>query len=263
MKFKTQTLTLVFMLLLSPLIIAQSKDTGAIVGTITADDGASLAGVTVTVTGTGLMGERSVTTDSEGRYRFPALRPGLYTIRAKLEGFGDKGQENIRVTTTVRLTIDMQISPRVQEEEVTVVAESPTVDVKSTETASVTLSDEILRNIPYSNFAMDIVNLAPGVTGNVAYRASASTGVAYQVDGVDVSDGSPCMRGGPVSNEEVGFCQLMHGLFRISVQVCMGPDSPSLYIDSDLNRVTAQFKTASPNPPLPLGENSIDPGLSL
>jgi len=52
----------------------------------------------------------------------------------------------------------------------------------------VTLSNELLRNVPYSNFAMDIVNLAPGVVDDVAYGASSSTGVAYQVDGVDVSD---------------------------------------------------------------------------
>jgi hypothetical protein len=40
---------------------------------------------------------------------------------------------------------------------VTVVAQAPTVDVKSTETASVTLSSDILRNIPYSQFTADIV----------------------------------------------------------------------------------------------------------
>ncbi|GAI00014.1 unnamed protein product, partial [marine sediment metagenome] len=36
--------------------------------------------------------------------------------------------------------------------------------------------------------AMDIVDLAPGVTSGVAYGASESTGIAYQLDGVDVSD---------------------------------------------------------------------------
>ena len=188
MKLKSILFLLALLLVLSPLAYSQSRDTGAIVGTITDDEGGALPGVTVTLTGTNMMGERTVITDAQGQYRFPALRPGIYVVKATLDGFADKIQESIRVTTTVRLTIDLTMTPRVQEEEVTVVAESPTVDVKSTETASVTLSDEILRNIPYSNFAMDIVNLAPGVSGNVAYGASANTGVSYQVDGVDVSD---------------------------------------------------------------------------
>jgi len=73
-------------------------------------------------------------------------------------------------------------------EQVTVVAQSPTVDVKSTETASVTLSNEVLRNIPYSQFTADIVNMAPGVNNNVAYGGSQDTGIAYSMDGVNVAD---------------------------------------------------------------------------
>jgi len=74
------------------------------------------------------------------------------------------------------------------EEEVTVVAKAPTVDVKSTETASVSLTNEILRNMPYSQFTADIVNMAPGVTSNVAFGASQNTGIAYTMDGVNVAD---------------------------------------------------------------------------
>jgi len=42
--------------------------------------------------------------------------------------------------------------------------------------------------MPFSNFAMDIINLAPGITNDVAYGASDSTGISYQIDRVDVSD---------------------------------------------------------------------------
>ncbi len=77
----------------------------------------------------------------------------------------------------------------VVEEEVTVQAHSPTVDIKSTETASVTLGNDILRNIPFqSQFTSDIVNMAPGVNGDMAFGASDSTGIAYSMDGVNVAD---------------------------------------------------------------------------
>ena len=80
------------------------------------------------------------------------------------------------------------MKPAAVSEEVTVVAQSPTVDVKSTETASVTLSNEILRNIPNNQFTSDIVNLAPGVNNDVAFGASSDTGIAYSMDGVNVAD---------------------------------------------------------------------------
>ncbi|RLE01755.1 MAG: hypothetical protein DRJ11_08940, partial [Candidatus Aminicenantes bacterium] len=174
--------------ILAPLAFSQSRETGAIEGKITDEEGSPLPGVTVTISSPSLMGVRSAITDAEGKYRFPALPPGVYTVKAELQGFTTVVQENIRVSTTVRLTVDLVMKPASLEEEVTVIAKAPTVDVKSTETASVTLSDEILRNIPYSNFSTDIVNLAPGVNNDVAYGASDSTGISYQVDGVDVSD---------------------------------------------------------------------------
>ncbi len=176
------------MLVVAPLVFSQSRETGAITGAVMDEEGAPLPGVTVTVTSPNLIRPRTAISDTKGLFRFPALPPGLYSVKAELQGFGTKVQEDVRVTTTVRLNIDITLKPAVQEEEITVIAKSPTIDVKSTETASVTLSADILQNMPYSNFAMDIVNMAPGVNNNVAYGASSSTGVAYQIDGVDVSD---------------------------------------------------------------------------
>ena len=178
----------VFLLVVSLLAFSQSKETGAIVGKVTDVENELLPGVTITVSSPSLMGARTFVTTASGEYRFPALPPGTYTVKAELQGFKTIIRENVRVTTTVRLTIDFTLELSAIEEEVTVIAESPTVDIKTSETASVTLSNELLRNVPYSNFAMDIVNLAPGVVDDVAYGASSSTGVAYQVDGVDVSD---------------------------------------------------------------------------
>ena len=175
-------------LLLAPLAFSQSRDTGAIGGVVTDDQNAPLPGVNVTISGANLMGVRTFVTDANGEFRFPALPPGEYQIKVELQGFGTVVQEKIRVTTTATLALTIQMKPATVSEEVTVIAQSPTVDVKSTETASVTLSNEILRNIPYNQFTADIVNLAPGVNNNVAFGASQNTGIAYTMDGVNVAD---------------------------------------------------------------------------
>lgn len=175
-------------LLLAPIAFSQSKETGAIRGVVTDEQGAPLPGVNVTISGQNLMGIRTFLTDANGEFRFPALPPGEYQVKAELQGFGAVIREKIRVNTTSTLNIDLQLKASTLSEEVTVTAQSPTIDVKSTETASVTLSNEILRNVPNNQFTSNIVNMAPGVTDNVAYGASMNTGIAYSMDGVNVAD---------------------------------------------------------------------------
>jgi outer membrane receptor protein involved in Fe transport len=185
---KTLIASAVLLLLVAPLLVSQSRDTGAIRGKVTDEQGAPLPGVAVSLTSPNLMGTRSFVSDANGDFRFPALPPGTYALRAELGGFGTYVQESIRLTTTQTLNIDFVLKPGAVNEEITVVAQSPTVDVKSTETASVTLSSEILRNIPYSQFTSDIVNMAPAVNNDTAYGASSGTGVSWQMDGVGVGD---------------------------------------------------------------------------
>jgi hypothetical protein len=175
-------------LLLAPIALSQSRDTGAIRGVITDDQNAPLPGVNVTVSGGNLMRVRTSVSDASGEFRFPALPPGEYQVKAELQGFGTVIREKIRVNTTVTLNVDIQLKAAAVAEEVTVIAQSPTVDIKSTETASVTLGNEILRNIPNSQFSTDIVNMAPGVTNDVAFGAGDGRGISYQMDGVGVGD---------------------------------------------------------------------------
>jgi hypothetical protein len=188
MKFKMMIVLCALLLAYSSVALSQSKETGAIIGAVMDEEGAPLPGVSVTLSSPNIMGDRTAVTDASGRYRFPALPPGIYSVKAELPGFSTVVRKDIRLHTTTRLTADFKMAIATIEEEVTVIAESPTVDVKTSETASVSLSDDLLRAMPTSQFVTGIVNLAPGVSGDVAYGASDSTGISYQVDGVDVGD---------------------------------------------------------------------------
>ncbi|MGA2532241.1 MAG: carboxypeptidase-like regulatory domain-containing protein, partial [Candidatus Aminicenantales bacterium] len=185
---KKSILIALLLLLTTAFTFAQSRETGAITGKVADDQGNPLPGVNLTLSGEKLMGTRTIVSDSNGGFRFPALPPGVYSLKAELQGFGTVVQENIRLTTTVTLTLSLTLKASAVEEKVTVIAKSPTVDIKSTETASVTLGQEVLSNIPNSHFTSDIVNQAPGVTDRVAYGAAVSRGVSWQMDGVGVGD---------------------------------------------------------------------------
>ena len=125
MKARSFVVLAAVLLALGPAAFSQSRETGAIVGTITDQQGEALPGVTVTVSGTNLMGTRTFVTDRQGSYRFPALPPGVYSVKAELQGFKTAVREEIRLTTTTRLTVDLTMVQSVVEEEVTVQAHSP------------------------------------------------------------------------------------------------------------------------------------------
>src|SRR5690242_13132423 len=63
------------------------ETTAGLQGTVKDPSGALVANAQVTVTGTTLIGDKSVKTDSAGYYRFANLPPGSYTVTVKAEGF--------------------------------------------------------------------------------------------------------------------------------------------------------------------------------
>ena len=78
------TALVVSLVLLSGVAAAQ-ETTGTLSGRLVDAQGLALPGATVTVTGP--QGARSVVTDEQGRFQSPFLTPGVYDVRAELQGF--------------------------------------------------------------------------------------------------------------------------------------------------------------------------------
>ena len=66
--------------------VAQSSGTGALTGIVTDSSGASLANVTVTATNIGTNQQRTMTTGSDGIYKFALLPPGNYRVQVQCQG---------------------------------------------------------------------------------------------------------------------------------------------------------------------------------
>jgi outer membrane receptor protein involved in Fe transport len=174
-------------LFLCNLGLAQSKENGAIVGTVMSED-QPLPGVEVKLTSPNLIGGlQAVVTNSAGKFRFAALPYGIYTLEAKLQGFNISKKEGIRLSVGTTLTVDFALTVGKVEETIVVRGILPMVDVKDSQTAVTTLTKEMMQNIPNNQFVANIVNLAPGVSADSAFGAS-DNGVQYQIDGVDTSD---------------------------------------------------------------------------
>lgn len=180
----------VILLVVTTLVYPQSKETGALKGTISLEDGSPVPGVMVTLEAEKLLISAKTTTitNEEGKYRFVGLRPTTYTISAALEGFASAKQTGIKIHLGKTYTVDLTLKQGKITEEIIVEGKSALVDVKDSSTATVEMTSEFLQNIPNSQFTVDAVNLAPGITSDVAFGGADGTGIAYQVDGVDVSD---------------------------------------------------------------------------
>jgi hypothetical protein len=77
---------------------------GRLTGTVADAQGALLPGVTVTATSPSLIGNQVAVTEQDGKFLFPALPSGTYTLTFTLSGFKRVKRDNIVLTLGARST---------------------------------------------------------------------------------------------------------------------------------------------------------------
>ena len=147
---------------LAPGVSAAQIGQGRVGGIVTDAQGAVLPGVTVSVTSTALIGVQTTVTEANGRFIFPSLPSGTYTVTFELAGFQKSTRENINVITGQTLTTDVQLQLAGVAEALTVTGTSPIVDVTTTKVGT-DLKGEALTAVPNSTDAWGALSEAPGV----------------------------------------------------------------------------------------------------
>lgn len=172
---------------LSGLAYSQSRDTGAIEGKVVDSEGNPLPGVEVKLLSPDMIGgARSKITDASGRFRYVGLQPGVYTVEASLEGFTSTKREEIGLHIGKTLTITVELKIATLEEEITVIAVSPLIDVKDSAVGIAHLDTQFLENIPDRRRRTSyMIDLAPGVIGHAAFGAAGRSANSYTLDGVE------------------------------------------------------------------------------
>jgi hypothetical protein len=198
--------------------LARGQTTGTIEGTITDQSGGALPGVTVELTSSALQGGRTVTTGSDGRYRFPSLPPGLYDVKATLEGFGAV-QKNATVTLDATATANLQLQLATTAE-VTVSGEAPIVDVTQT-TQGTSYSAKIIDKLPVNRNYADIVRSQPGVQSDfgetqgrslaLSIYGSTSSENLFLIDGVNTTNVIKGFQGKDINNEFIQEVEVKTG----------------------------------------------------
>jgi hypothetical protein len=142
--------------------VAHAQVGGANVGgTVTDDTGAALPGVTITFTNKASGFVSTSVTGERGNYRVVALPPAPYEIRAELAGFGPILRQVV-LTVGADATVDFKLGVAALSESLTVVGETPLVEVNKSQPSSVITSQQI-DNLPVlaRNFQV-LAQLLPG-----------------------------------------------------------------------------------------------------
>ena len=135
---------------------------GRLTGIVTDAQGAVLPGVTVIATSPSLIGKEVVVTEEDGRFLFPSLPSGTYTLTFELSGFKQVKRENIVLTLGRTFTVDMGLTVASIEETVTVTGESPLVD-RTTTAVGNEFSAEKLAAVPSATDLWATLSQSPGV----------------------------------------------------------------------------------------------------
>jgi hypothetical protein len=189
-KVKNGLVVLLGILLVAGILSAQTP-TGKLFGVVTDEDGNPLPGVNVEATSVKLMGKAATVTDASGLYRLFALQPGTYKVTFTLQGFKPLIRDGIVLNIEQTLKLDAALQMGALEEEVTVIGQSPLIDVKST-TKGMTLTKEMFEVLPRGrNFdtlatAVPGVNYEPNLGGLSVDGASGAENMFY-IDGTEIN----------------------------------------------------------------------------
>ncbi len=151
-------------LAVAPSIARAQGGTGQIGGTVKDEQGAVLPGVVLTLQNQATGVQRTTVTDSDGRYRFPALGPGRYTVRTELQGFATQEVTDIEMTIGLELVHDLTLKIQSLQETVTVTGEAPVVDTTKSEVAGVVTQVQIETLPINSRQYLSLALLMPGTS---------------------------------------------------------------------------------------------------
>ena len=90
----------------------QAVANGSLEGAVTDSAGLALPGVTVSISGPAIVGDRTATTDVNGTYQFPTLPAGTYTLTCELLGYEAVHREGILITAGQASTLALGLGGR-------------------------------------------------------------------------------------------------------------------------------------------------------
>jgi len=230
---------------------AQGETTSAIAGQVTDATSAAIPGALVTIRNheTGL--QRRATADEQGRFNFPQLKPGAYSVKAEADGFDPQQNDNVISGLGQKQTVNFTLNVAKSQQTVEVSGEAPLINPGNANT-STNLSAPALENLPNPGgdltyplqFAAGaLVNTAGsgndfvGGTngyGNVEFNGLPALSNGYIVDGLETNDPLTNLNSGLSTNLVLG----LNSVAEVTVNTLSYAVDQGRYGASQVNYVT-------------------------
>ncbi len=202
--------------------LAQGETTSAIVGQVRDTTNAVVPGATVAITNleTGL--RRTARTDDAGRFNFPQLKPGTYSVKAEAQGFEAQQNDNVISGLGQKQTVDFALRVARSNETVEVSSEAPLINPENANT-STTLNTSALEDLPNPGGDLTYpLQFSPGALintagsgndfvggtngyGNVEFNGLPALSNGYIVDGLETNDPLTNLNSGLSTNLVLGL----------------------------------------------------------
>src|SRR5712664_1777500 len=244
-------LVALFHFLLPEAAFSQGETTSAIIGQVSDASGAAVPGATVTVTNkeTGL--RRSASTDGSGRFNFPQLKPGAYSVKVEAEGFEPHQNDAVSAGLGQKQTVDFIVRVAQAKESIEVMSQAAILNPENPNT-STTLTARSIENLPNPGGDMTyplqfsagaLINTAGsgndfvGGTngyGNVEFNGLPALSNGYIVDGLETNDPLTNLNSGLSTNLVLG----LNSISEVTVNTLSYSVDQGRYGASQVNYVT-------------------------
>jgi hypothetical protein len=221
-KLIASSLVLLILPLFSVKAFAQGETTSAIVGQVSDASGAAVPGATMTIRNTENGLQRIAITDDSGRFNFPQLKPGAYSVRVEAQGFDPLQNDAVAAGLGQKQTVDFVLKVAQSKETIEVSSETLVLNPENANT-STTLSAPTLENLPNPGgdltyplqFAAGaLINTAGSSNdfvggtngfGNVEFNGLPALSNGYIVDGLETNDPLTNLNSGLSTNLVLGL----------------------------------------------------------
>ena len=193
---------LLAILLLLPVALFSQAYFGTVSGEITDPTGAVVPGAKVLLTDQAKGFVFNAKTDSSGRYLFPSIPPGVYTVSVEMEGFQKEVRTGIKVDVTENATANLRLKVASATQSVEVSAQSQELNTEDAVTGQV-VNRKFINDLPLvDRYVLDFVSLGPGITNMSDQNSVGDTGTNFVSNGSRGASADILMDGASITNFE-------------------------------------------------------------
>lgn len=196
-----RTLTIAVIVLLPATLFAQGYF-GTVSGVLADSSGAVIQGAKVTLLDEQKGYKFTATSDTEGRYLFVSIPPGLYSVTAETQGFEKTERTHIKLNVSENASANLTLKVATTAQKVEVTAQTQSIDTEDAVTGQV-VDRRFINDLPLiDRNVMDLTYLAPGVTdvddqcsncGGTNFASNGSRGASADIlsDGASITNFEP------------------------------------------------------------------------